>query len=281
MTNTDRLNLFKVPSDPAEQDTTNFNTETMMNENWEKIDAKVAVLGPDGKIPSDQIDVDTSNLATKQELQTVDNKVTTHLAEKASLTTEGHVQLSDATNSTSKVLAATPSAVKEAMDRADAAFTSASNGKQAVGNAITGVDDGVVIPTDPTYQELADAIGEIETGKKWASGENEVVDGEIIVTDLGFTPSIVVASGKGGYGSRGNGSSLAVIRIDDSLHYGYNHEITDAIIASHTFNAPGNTEGFRSAHEENFITLEGFVVGKTRYFSELNDGSLFTWWAFE
>lgn len=60
-------------------------------------------------------------------------------------------------------------ALKEAIEKANSAFTSASNGKQLVGNAITGVDNSVVIPTDPTFQQLADGIGQISTGKKWVS----------------------------------------------------------------------------------------------------------------
>jgi hypothetical protein len=44
------------------------------------------------------------------------------------------------------------------------AFQSASNGKTLIKNAITGVDPGVTIPTDATFAQLADAIGQIETG---------------------------------------------------------------------------------------------------------------------
>ena len=47
-------------------------------------------------------------------------------------------------------------------------FTNVSNGKSLVGGAITGVDNSVVIPTDPTFGDLASAIGQISTGKKWA-----------------------------------------------------------------------------------------------------------------
>lgn len=51
------------------------------------------------------------------------NKINTeHLAENASLTTRGHTQLSNATDSTSDSLSATPSAVKQAYDRGDSAF---------------------------------------------------------------------------------------------------------------------------------------------------------------
>lgn len=49
-------------------------------------------------------------------------------------------------------------------------FTSVSNGKNEIGTAITDVDDNLVVPTNPTFQNLADLIGSISTGKKWASG---------------------------------------------------------------------------------------------------------------
>jgi len=44
------------------------------------------------------------------------------------------------------------------------AFQSASNGKEAIKAAITGVDPEVTIPNDATFQQLANAIGQIETG---------------------------------------------------------------------------------------------------------------------
>lgn len=55
-------------------------------------------------------------------------------------------------------------AVNEAQDKADQAFQSASDGKTAIKNAITGVDPTVPIPTDATFAQLAAAIGQIETG---------------------------------------------------------------------------------------------------------------------
>lgn len=54
--------------------------------------------------------------------------------------------------------------LKDAKDKADQAFWSASNGKAAIKAAITGVDPTVTIPTDATFQQLAEAIGQIETG---------------------------------------------------------------------------------------------------------------------
>ncbi|MBB3132132.1 phage-related tail fiber protein [Paenibacillus rhizosphaerae] len=85
----------------------------------------------------------------------------------ASLTEKGKVQLSSATNSTSESMAATPKAVKAAYDRADAAFTSASEGKGKVRDAITGVK-GTVADADgdgvPTYDELVTGVKSIPAG---------------------------------------------------------------------------------------------------------------------
>lgn len=85
----------------------------------------------------------------------------THMAERATLTKVGHTQLSNAVNSTDEDKAATPKAVKTAYDRADAAFTSAGNGKVLVRDSITG-KGGVVQDADgdgfPTFQELKDGV---------------------------------------------------------------------------------------------------------------------------
>lgn len=121
----------------------------------------------------------------------------THTEKTSSLTVSGHVKLSNSVTSASEVLAATPKAVKTAMDRADAAFTSASNGKSAIGAAITGVDPTVTVPLDPTFANLATAIGQINTGKKWASGIDSrtiPANGDesiFILHGLGITPTTV------------------------------------------------------------------------------------------
>lgn len=188
MENTPRLNLKR----PAGIEYVNIHD---LNANSDAIDQfALEVEGELANVPDLETSVadlilqvgSLANLSTIEKTNLVSainevyTKLTTHQAEKATLTKEGHVQLSNATNSTSDTLAATPSAVKAAMDRADAAFTSASNGKQVVGNAITGVDDSVVIPTDPTFQQLADAIGSINPGILYAEGK--------IVSNSGTTP---------------------------------------------------------------------------------------------
>ncbi len=74
-------------------------------------------------------------------------------------------------------------------------FTNVSDGKDLVGGAITGVDDSVVIPTDPTFGDLASAIGSISTGKKWASGNlpaSPVPNNEYTVSNLQFKPNLVI-----------------------------------------------------------------------------------------
>jgi uncharacterized protein YabE (DUF348 family) len=68
------------------------------------------------------LDVIDQNAASVEDLSTLETTVTSHLADTASLTQAGHVQLSSATDSTSETLAATPKAVKEVYDLA--------NGKQ-------------------------------------------------------------------------------------------------------------------------------------------------------
>lgn len=79
-------------------------------------------------------------------------------------------------------------------------FTNVSNGKQLVGTAITDVDPSVTVPTEPTFQELATAIGSISTGKKWASGTlslpySAVVGGQTkTITGLSFAPRFILTN---------------------------------------------------------------------------------------
>src|SRR5690625_7542486 len=37
----------------------------MLNDNWDKIDKNVAILDPDGKVPSDQININTTEIENK------------------------------------------------------------------------------------------------------------------------------------------------------------------------------------------------------------------------
>ena len=83
----------------------------------------------------------------KAKITTIEETLTTHLEENASTTTKGHVQLSDATNSTSKTLGATANAVKKTYDLADGKYTKPSTGIPKTDLADTIQTDINKIPT--------------------------------------------------------------------------------------------------------------------------------------
>lgn len=97
--NTPNLGLLK--KDPMMDGNETFNIETMLNENWDKVDEAV------GQVREDlgNIDVDIP---------------------EASLTEKGIVQLSSATNGTRENVAATEKAVKAAYDRGSAGVSAAA-----------------------------------------------------------------------------------------------------------------------------------------------------------
>ncbi|KOP70975.1 phage tail protein [Cytobacillus solani] len=101
---------------------------------------------------------------TGEDVNTLKNDVVAHLAKKSTLLKEGHVQLSSATDSMDETKAATPKAVKAAMDKANQAFMSANNGKLLVRDAIIGKSSTVAGGDNPTFQQLADGVNGI-TGK--------------------------------------------------------------------------------------------------------------------
>ncbi len=138
----------------------------------------------------DTLDGDVAaNLASQ--IQTAQSELEAHKNTNASLTTKGHVQLSNATNSTNELLAATPKAVKAAYDLANEAKQSANSGKIAIATAITNM--GVSASPADTFPVLANKVGQIYTGKKWASGTAaaSVSAKFVTINNLTFTPSII------------------------------------------------------------------------------------------
>ena len=81
-------------------------------------------------------------------------------------------------------------------------FTFANDGKTLIANAITAKG----VPADPTetFTSLAAKIGQISTGKKWASGTYNVPkDGATITESLEFHPTIVIVYNlTAGFGSQ-------------------------------------------------------------------------------
>lgn len=70
-------------------------------------------------------------------------------------------------------------------------FTNVSNGKRLVGTAIADKDSKVTVPTDPTFSDLASAIGKISTGSQIATGTLSNPGQKFEVTGIGFRPRIV------------------------------------------------------------------------------------------
>ena len=81
--NTPRLGLLK--KDPVADGNDTFNLKTMLNDNWDEIDKRTALIDPTtGKLLPGQenaVEVDISGLATKEELQAVEEELTTHKAD--------------------------------------------------------------------------------------------------------------------------------------------------------------------------------------------------------
>jgi len=72
-------------------------------------------------------------------------------------------------------------------------FQSASDGKTAIANAITGVDESLTIPDNPTFTQLAALIGQIATGLQVATGAIEVYTiPDTITGETPFKPKIVI-----------------------------------------------------------------------------------------
>lgn len=154
-------------------------------------------------------------------------------------------------------------------------FTNVSNGKNQIATAIT--DKGVPASGGDTFSLLANKIGQISGGKKYASGratpstllafQNSAGGGttnlySITVSGLGFVPSLVVITD-----SAGNGIFAIYdkrMRIDLRIHLSYernfsssvNHslkEVTPVSIVSGGFTLPASPY---NSFEMNWIAFE-------------------------
>ena len=199
-------------------------TRQSFNENWDIIDSKVASLGTNGKVPIAQLDVAT--LAAKTDLTSHQNNTTIHVtaaerntwnakagAEVVTTSANGLMSASDKTKLNGIAANANnythPSTHAASMITvADASnvfagsnvetvltelFTNANNGKTAVANAVTAM--GVPASPTDTFTVLANKVGQIYTGKKWASGSLPVGSaGYITVSGITFKPSVIVCT---------------------------------------------------------------------------------------
>lgn len=125
-------------------------------------------------------------------------------------------------------------------------FTNVSDGKKLIGGAITDVDEGVEVPADATFEELSRAIGKVETGKKWASGEESSRFSEI--TGLDFKPNHFFA-----FSMDARTGSILVGSEEAKLSNEKNNTMLAQSSANYikTFNLTfiqGGIEGFTSMH---------------------------------
>lgn len=219
-TNTSRLGLLK--KDTATDGNDTFNIKTMLNDNWDKIDAKVATLGADGKVPAEQLSItapadastsqkgvvqledsvtstSTSKAATPNSVKTVNDAVVAHKADLASQTTGKGASLIGIEDSANQFTATTVEGVLAEL------FTSVSNGKTQVANAIT--QKGQTASGSDTFAQLATAISNINVGKKSATGTvtasptgstftyingSTMSSNLVAVTGLTFKPSVII-----------------------------------------------------------------------------------------
>ncbi|MGL4821283.1 MAG: alanine-zipper protein [Bacilli bacterium] len=102
------------------------------------------------------------------------------------------------------------STANAAQAKAEQAFTSASEGKNKIAEALTG--KGIQASSDNTFQELANKISSIPSGKKFASGRvakspgmtsfPKIISGSVVqgqepfiqVSGLGFRPHTIIAT---------------------------------------------------------------------------------------
>ena len=231
-------------------------------------------------------------------------KVPTTQLPNASKTQAGIVQLDDTLTSTSTTKAATANAVKQVNDTvvahsADTAahgigdkstllttnkntiveainelFTFANDGKTQIANAITA--KGVSASPTETFASLAEKIGQISTGKKWASGTINPYTPKttITVNDLSFTPSIIIIQLR---------ESDTTSSLYDTYYWKIYTPINKVI---NRWRAMGRDRDWASGSEltcETSITIQsnGFTYSKGMPGSSTPSRNTVTWWAFE
>lgn len=157
-----------------------------LNDNMDVLDGEVGSL-KEGT--TEVTDLETVDKTYKGAINEINTSLSSHKAESA---TQAHlaknIGLEDLDDNFTAVN------VEGAMSEL---FINVSNGKGLVGGAITDIDDSVVIPTDPTFSDLASSIGQISTGKKWSKGKLLSVTKPItfVASNLGFKPSTIVMYG--------------------------------------------------------------------------------------
>ena len=138
-------------------------------------------------------------------------------------------------------------------------FTNVSDGKNLVGGAITGIDSSVTIPTNPTFSDLSNAIGEISTGLKSATGTTTSTNrgGEVngfTVSGLDFMPTIVIAA----HGAQGSHVSVLVTAATTLPKLAYYYS-SDDIVKDTIYNTV-NASGFSLQTTSSYIEFNWIAI---------------------
>lgn len=174
-TNTPNLKLLK--KDPVADGNETFNIQTMLNENWDKIDEAM------GQVREDLQDIDIP---------------------PASLTKPGIVQLSNSTNGTREDVAATEKAVKMTYDAAVAAQTTANAANLAAAAAQTKADQAFQLGNERKSEVVAALVAKgisASTSESWDSLLSKLTS---LIKATGNAAAADVLSGKTFSNASGN-----------------------------------------------------------------------------
>lgn len=211
--------------------TPNYNLPTITGNMTADVvrDVNALAEATDTAIKSAVDGIDLTNI--EQEISDVDSRVTAHLAEVASKTKYGHVKIGNGIDVSNGIISVSDMTASN-VSIADVAnnfesttvegalselFTNVSDGKSLIGGAITDVDPDVIVPAEPTFQDLATAIGSINTGKKWASDYN-APGPPLEVRGLDFRPRTIILEANDSSNRR-----VVIVYSDElSINFRYN-----------------------------------------------------------
>lgn len=112
-----------------------------------------------------QADLGNIDAPSTQEFESLQSDFSAHRAESTTIKHKAkEIGLEDTANKFTAITV--EGALEESINRANEAFQSASNGKTLISNAVTGVDDSVAIPPNPSFEDLAGVIGNLGGGIK-------------------------------------------------------------------------------------------------------------------
>jgi hypothetical protein len=157
-------------------------------------------------------------------------------------------------------------------------FQFANDGKTQIANAITA--KGVSADPTETFASLAAKIGQISTGKKWASGSVTIqpyFSPDVIVSGLSFQPRIIIARRYGNYHVNGYDNQYRFF-VDSSVYGGlYFSTLATTALLVGASGAPENASTLKS--QPGFtVNANGFSVTIGTSYSEY---TTIQWIAFE